>query len=91
MSTELMSTPQSILPPRSAAGAGAGQGGARVAGLVSQVLVSQARVAGLSGRAPSGIGLRHEPATRPPATPDRPATRVRPGTLRYAFRCGCIY
>ena len=39
MSTELMSTPQSILPPRSAAGAG--QGGARVAGL--------------SGRAPSGM------------------------------------
>ena len=41
MSTELLSTPQSILPPRSAAGAGAGQGGARVAGL--------------SGRAPSGM------------------------------------
>ena len=41
MSTELLSTPQSILPPRSVAGAGAGQGGARVAGL--------------SGRAPSGM------------------------------------
>ena len=41
MSTELLSTPQSILPPRSATGAGAGQGGARVAGL--------------TGRAPSGI------------------------------------
>jgi len=41
MSTELLSTPQSILPPRSAAGAGAGQDGARVAGL--------------SGRAPSGM------------------------------------
>ena len=41
MSTELLSTPQSILPPRSAAGAGAGQSGARVAGL--------------SGRPPSGM------------------------------------
>jgi len=41
MSTELLSTPQSILPPRSAAGADAGQG--------------SARVAGLSGRAPSGM------------------------------------
>ena len=41
MSTELLSTPQSILPPRSAASAGAGQGGACVAGL--------------SGRAPSGM------------------------------------
>jgi len=41
MSTKLLSTPQSILPPRSTAGAGAGQGGARVAGL--------------SGRAPSGM------------------------------------
>ena len=41
MSTELLSTPQSILPPRSAAGAGADQVGARVAGL--------------SGRAPSGM------------------------------------
>jgi len=41
MSTELLSTPQSILPPRSVASAGAGQGGARVAGL--------------SGRAPSGM------------------------------------
>ena len=41
MSTELLSTPQSILPPRSAAGADSGQGGARVAGL--------------SGWAPSGM------------------------------------
>ena len=41
MSTELLSTPQSILPPRSATTAGAGQGGALVAGL--------------SGRAPSGM------------------------------------
>ena len=41
MSTKLLSTPQSILPPRSAAGADAGQGGARVAGL--------------SGRGPSGM------------------------------------
>jgi len=41
MSTELLTTPQSILSPRSAAGAGAGQGGARVAGL--------------SGQAPSGM------------------------------------
>jgi len=41
MSIELLSTPQSILPPRSAASAGAGQGGARVADL--------------SGRAPSGM------------------------------------
>jgi len=41
MNTELLSTPQSIPPPRSAAGAGSGQGGARVAGL--------------SGRAPSGM------------------------------------
>ena len=36
MSTELLSTPQSILPPQSAAGAGAGQDGARVAGLSDQ-------------------------------------------------------
>ena len=41
MSTKLLSTPQSILPSRSVAGAGADQDGARVAGL--------------SGRAPSGM------------------------------------
>jgi len=41
ISTELLSTPQSVLPPQSAAGAGAAQGGARVAGL--------------SGREPSGM------------------------------------
>ena len=89
MSTELLSTPQSILPPRSAAGAGAGQGGARVAGLSGWAPSGMPSAVDSSietGRIGSGIaatealtlgkeGLKEDPATPllPPVRPTGPS------------------
>jgi len=88
MSTELLSTPQSILPPRSAAGAGAGQDGARVAGLSDQAPSGMPSAVDSSietGRIGGGIaatealtlgkeGLKEAPVIPllPPVRPTRP-------------------
>jgi len=89
MRTELLSTTQSILPPPSAAGAGAGQGGARVAGLSGRAPSGMPSAVDSSietGRIEGGIeatetltlgkeGLKEAPATPllPPVRPTRPS------------------
>jgi len=83
MSTELLSTPQSILPPRSAASAGAGQGGARVAAGHPQVCLPLwihllrlgGGIAATKALTLGKEGLKEAPVTPllPPVRPTRPS------------------
>jgi len=84
MSTELLSTPQSIPPPRNAVGAGTGQGGARSADLSGRASSGMPSVVDSSietGRNGGGIAateastLGHEGLNAAPVTPLLPPVR----------------